>query len=173
MVRCLTSVRLIFVCFVYWWIAACTLPAPAPTEKGEFVRVVKVIDGDTIVVSDGNTTNKVRLIGVDTPETRHPTKPVQYFGREATAFTKRYLEGKRVRLWRDPIGDTRDHYGRLLRHVFVNGENFNAKLVAEGYAFAYRDRRFPFSRRSEFILLEKKARAQGKGLWGRRGRGHQ
>ena len=65
----------------------------------------------------------VRLIGVDTPETVHPTKTVQHFGAEASAYTKAALEGKTVTLEADPTGDTRDRYGRLLRYVHLDGQN--------------------------------------------------
>ena len=66
----------------------------------------------------------VRLIGVDTPETVHPTKTVQHFGAEASAYTKAALAGKTVTLEADPTGDTRDRYGRLLRYVHLDGQNF-------------------------------------------------
>ena len=108
----------------------------------------------------------VRLMGVDTPETKHPTKAVEYFGREANAFTRAALEGKTVRLEKDTTGDTRDRYGRLLRYVYLDGENFNARLIRQGYAHAYR--RSAFSKRQEFIDLEEQARRRGLGLWGRR-----
>ena len=98
----------------------------------------------------------VRLIGVDTPETKHPTKPVQYFGQEASAFTKAALEGKKVMLHKDRSGDTIDRYGRWLRYVLLDGDKFNARLIREGYAHAYRP--FPFSKRAEFIRLEEQAR---------------
>ena len=129
-------------------------------------RVARVIDGDTIQVEFGGESHTVRLIGVDTPETKHPTKAVEHFGREASAFTKAHLEGKTVRLEKDSTGDTRDRYGRLLRHVYLEGENFNARLIREGYAHAYR--RFAFSKRQEFIDLEQHARKRGLGLWSRR-----
>ena len=129
-------------------------------------HVERVIDGDTIHVRVGEARHTVRLIGVDTPETKHPTKPVQYFGREASAFTKAALEGKTVRLHKDRTGDTIDRYGRWLRYVLLDGDNFNARLIREGYAHAYR--RFPFSKRAEFIKLEEQARRRGIGLWNRR-----
>ncbi len=130
------------------------------------VRVERVIDGDTLQVRFQGKKYTVRLIGVDTPETSHPTKAVEYFGRETSAFTKRHLEGKTVRLEKDRAGDTVDRYGRRLRYVYLDGDNFNARLIREGYAHAYR--RFPFSKRQEFIRLEKQARERGKGLWKRR-----
>ena len=129
-------------------------------------RVERVIDGDTIQVRVEGKRYTVRLIGVDTPETKHPTKAVQYFGREASAFTKAALEGKTVLLQKDRTGDTVDRYGRWLRYVLLDGDNFNARLIREGYAHAYR--RFPFSKRTEFIRLEEQARQRGIGLWNRR-----
>ena len=114
-----------------------------------------MIDGDTIQVRVEGKSYTVRLIGVDTPETKHPTKAVQYFGREASAFTKAALEGKTVLLQKDLTGDTVDRYGRRLRYVLLDGDNFNARLIRDGYAHAYR--RFPFSKRTEFIQLEEQA----------------
>ena len=101
-------------------------------------RVERVIDGDTIHVRVEGKRYTVRLIGVDTPETKHPTKPVQYFGREASDFTKAALEGKTVMLQKDRTGDTVDRYGRWLRYVLLDGDNFNARLIRDGYAHAYR-----------------------------------
>ena len=108
-------------------------PIPAQVER--------VIDGDTIRVRFEGKSYTVRLIGVDTPETKHPTKEVEYFGREASAFTKAALEGKTVLLAKDRTGDTVDRYGRLLRYVLVDGDNFNARLIREGYAHDYSTRR--------------------------------
>ena len=75
---------------------------------------IRVVDGDTIILSNGE---RVRLIGVDTPETKHPNKPVQYFGKEASAFTKRMVEGKEVTL--EYGQQQRDKYGRLLAYVYL------------------------------------------------------
>ena len=129
-------------------------------------HVERVIDGDTIHVRVEGKSRTVRLIGVDTPETVHPTRAVQYFGQEASAFTKAALEGKTVLLQEDRTGDTVDRYGRWLRYVLLDGQNFNARLIRDGYAHAYR--RFPFSKRTEFIRLEQQARQRGIGLWNRR-----
>ena len=118
--------------------------------------VVRVIDGDTIRVRAQGKEYTVRLIGVDTLETVHPTKTVQHFGAEASAYTKVTLEA-------DPTGDTRDRYGRLLRYVHLDGENFNARLICEGYGHAIR--RFRYSLKTQFIRLEDSARKAGRGLW--------
>ena len=124
-------------------------------------RVERVIDGDTIHVRFEGKSYTVRLIGVDTPETTHPTQAVEHF-----AFTQAALEGKTVALEKDRTGDTVDRYGRLLRYVYLDGDNFNARLIREGSAHAYR--RFPFSKRQEFIHLANEARRRGIGLWGSR-----
>ena len=129
-------------------------------------HVERVIDRDTIHVRVEGKSRTVRFIGVDTPETVHPTRAVQYFGQEASAFTKAALEGKTVLLQKDRTGDTVDRYGRWLRYVLLDGQNFNARLIRDGYAHAYR--RFPFSKRTEFIRLEQQARQRGIGLWNRR-----
>ena len=124
---------------------------------------VLVIDGDTIRVRVQGKEYTVRLIGADTPETKHPTEAVQRFGQKASAYTKAALEGKTVTLEADPTGDTRDRYGRLLRYVHLDGENFNARLISERYAHAIRG--FRYSKRDSFIRLEEAAKRLGKGLW--------
>ena len=127
------------------------------------VQVSRVIDGDTIQVTTGSKQYTVRLIGADTPEMKHPTKPVQRFGQEASAFTTAALDGQTVQLEIDRTGDTRHRYGRLLRYVHLDGENFNARLIREGYAHAIRG--FRYSLRAQFIRLEDEARRRGRGLW--------
>ena len=126
-------------------------------------RVERVVDGDTLVVRYQGENHTVRLIGVDTPESVHPTAPVEHFGAEASAFTRARLDGQTVELVTDPAGDTVDAFGRLLRLVYLDGENFNATLIREGYGHAIRG--FDYSMRPEFIALENQARIQGRGLW--------
>jgi len=134
-------------------------------QTGSQHRTVKrVVDGDTVVLENGE---RVRLIGVDTPETKHPKKPVQYFGKEATVFTKKMVEGKRVRLEfeqaNSPISH-KDKYGRTLAYIFLeNGTFLNAEIIKQGYGHAYT--RFPFRYLKEFRQLEREAREQGRGLW--------
>ncbi len=96
------------------------------------VRVVHVVDGDTIVVDDRGRDTTVRLLGVDTPETVHPDEPVQCYGPEASAFTKAALTGRTVRLETDV--ERHDRYGRLLAYVVVDGHRFNDELLRRGYA---------------------------------------
>jgi len=131
--------------------------------------VVKAVDGDTLDVkldAEPAKEYKIRLLGVNTPETVDPRRPVQCFGKEASDFTKKTLNGKRIRLDSDPQADERDKYDRLLRNVFLeDGTDFNALLVSEGYANAYVS--FPQNpaRKVELRKLESQAKAAGKGLW--------
>ena len=126
-------------------------------------RVERVIDGDTLVGRYPGESHTVRLIGVGTPESVHPTAPVEHFGREASAFTRVRLDGQTVELALDPAGDTVDAYGRLLRLAYLGGELFNATLIRQGYGHAIRG--FDYSMRPGFIALENQARIQGRGLW--------
>ena len=103
---------------------------------------------------------------VDTPETKHPTKAVEHFGAEASAYTQAALEGQQIELEQDCTGNTRDRYGRLLRYVRLNGQDFHARLIREGYAHAIRG--FRYSRKAPYIRLEQEARRRGRGLWSRR-----
>lgn len=155
-----------------------TLP-PEQTESGisecDLQEVSRVIDGDTFVLSDGN---RVRLIGVDAPETVDPRKDVQWFGREASKKLRGWINGKTVCLKED-IDKTQDidKYGRLLRYVWiyntekppsgniglVEGFFVNAELIKQGYAFAYT--RYPFQYLEDFRRYERKARENNLGLW--------
>ena len=142
--------------------AACVLASAAWGDGG--ARVTRVVDGDTLIVELEGREARVRLIGVDTPETVHPQKPVEHFGKEASAFTKRMADGKAVRLKTDDQVGDRDRYGRLLRYVYLpDGQLLNAEIIAQGYGFAYT--RFPISKMEEFRALEREARKKGRGLW--------
>jgi micrococcal nuclease len=133
-------------------------------EEGDVGRVVRVVDGDTIHVQVGGVREKVRYIGVDTPETHRPGTPVQCYGRAATAANARLVEGRRVRLERDV--EARDRYGRLLAYVRLAGDGrfVNAELVRAGYAQALT---IPPNVRhaAEFKRLAASARRAGRGLW--------
>jgi len=125
--------------------------------------VAHVTDGDTIGVGRGWRYEKVRLIGIDTPETVHPRKPVEFFGPESSAFTKKRLLGKRVRLGFE-TGSQYGVYGRLLAYVFLeDGTFFNAELVKQGYARALV--RYPFQYKTDFLRYEAEAKNAGLGLW--------
>jgi micrococcal nuclease len=123
------------------------------------VLVTRVIDGDTIEIEGGTT---VRYIGIDTPETSHPTKGVQCFGREATNKNKELVEGKRVRLEKD-VSET-DKFGRLLRYVYLDDEFINERLVREGFAHSSA---FPPDVKYQdlFVSAQEIARSNNAGLW--------
>ncbi len=126
-------------------------------------RVVRVVDGDTIDVAIGGEVVRVRYLGIDTPETVHPSQSVECFGKEASARNKELVEGKLVRLERD-ISDT-DKYGRLLRYVYVDGVFVNLALVQGGYASTLTyppDVHF----NEVFRNAETEAREGNNGLWG-------
>jgi micrococcal nuclease len=141
-------------------------PDPGVTS-GEFEYVQRVVDGDTLVLGTGE---RVRLIGVDTPESVRPNTPVQRFGKEASDFTRRLVEGKRVRLEYDQANAARGHKDntqqkRTLAYVFLeDGTLLNAEIIKQGYGHTLT--RYPFSRMEEFRRLEGEAREQRRGLWG-------
>jgi micrococcal nuclease len=133
-------------------------------EAGELRKVIRVVDGDTIVVSPNE---KVRLIGVDTPETVHPKKSVACFGKEAKQFTRDAVEGKPIKLVMDKVNTKRRHkdrYRRTLAYAYLHdGTMLNRELIRRGYAPA--EIRFPFRYRAEFRELEYQALIQMVGLW--------
>lgn len=139
-------------------------PSPIPTvstasPSAEFAMVKRVIDGDTIELSDGR---KVRYIGVDTPELHHPIKKVQCYGREAMEKNKELVEGKEIRMMKD-VSET-DRYKRLLRYVYQGDVFINEYLAREGYAL-----QSTFPPDVKYVGLFKsaaeEARLTTKGLW--------
>jgi len=127
------------------------------------VRVVEVVDGDTIVVAFANgATDTVRLLGVDTPETKHPTRGVECFGPEASAFTEHALTGRVVRLESDI--ERRDLYDRRLAYVYLRGHRFEDELLRRGYArFLVIPPNDAHGR--ELLAAELDARGHHRGLW--------
>jgi micrococcal nuclease len=126
--------------------------------------VVKVVDGDTIHVRLDGRVEKVRYIGVNTPELHHPTKGEEPGGREAAALNRELVAERRVRLELDV--QERDRYGRLLAYVWVGDVMVNAELVRRGYAQVMT---VPPNVRHQSLLraLEREARAAARGLWGK------
>jgi len=134
--------------------------ATASADNLEPASVSKVVDGDTIQLSDGR---KVRYIGIDTPETVHPTKAIGCYGQEASAKNKELVLNKIVALEKD-VSET-DRYGRLLRYVYLDGIMVNDLLVKAGYA---RVSTYPpdVKYQAIFSASEKIAQEQNLGLWG-------
>lgn len=129
-------------------------------------KVLVVVDGDTVEVEIDGKSERIRMIGVDTPEVVDPRKPVQCFGKEASAFTKTALSGAFVWLESDSTQGDRDKYGRLLRYVWTDQgkTDFNKKLIAEGYAHEY-TYNVPYIYRDEYLKAEKNAESRYLGLW--------
>lgn len=137
---------------------------PGSAPPGESWVVVNVVDGDTIDVKPvgGTKSERIRLVGVDTPETKDPRKPVQCFGKEASEFTGR-LRGRTVHLTYDV--ERRDRYGRTLAYVWLDdGSHFNLILAEEGYA---QPLTIPpnVAHADEFVAAARRAREASKGLW--------
>ncbi len=132
------------------------------SEDGGLVKVTRVVDGDTIDVEIKGKIERVRYIGIDTPETVDPRKPVQCFGVEASKKNKELVEGKMVRLEKD-ITD-RDRYKRLLRYIWLGDTLINQMLVEQGFAASYS---YPpdIKYQDKFVVAEKKAREDKLGLW--------
>ena len=128
-------------------------------HQGVFFKVAKVIDGDTIKLENGEV---VRYLGIDTPETVHPSKPIECFGKEASGKNKELVEGKLVWLEKD-ITD-KDKYGRLLCYVWVDDLFVNDYLVRQGYAYVYTYP--PDVKYSKlFIQAQQEAQQNNRGLW--------
>lgn len=124
-----------------------------------YYNVVRVVDGDTVVLESVGT---VRLIGIDTPETVDPRKPVEHFGREASEHLRQMLAGQSVRLEFDQT--RRDRYGRTLAYLHLRDGSFvNREMVLQGYAFAYV--KYPFRYMEDFVTAERSAREAKRGLW--------
>jgi micrococcal nuclease len=161
------SVLIVYICIGYIGLGVETAPQPYPREsfsKETAYPVVRTVDGDTVQIQYNGKPTTVRLIGVDTPETVHPNKPVEAFGKEATAFTRNLLRGESVYLRFD--GNRTDKYGRLLAYLYraPDGLFVNLEIVRQGYGHAYTQ--YPFTHLELFRHYEQRAREAGKGLWG-------
>ena len=145
-----------------------TAPATNPVTDTTvtYYPVTSVSDGDTIKVTINGKTDTVRLIGVDTPETKDPRKPVQCYGKQASDFTAQQLNGTSVRLEPDSSQQERDKYGRLLRYVYMqNGTLFNQRLIESGFAYEYTYQNNPYQYQDNFRQAQKQATQQQVGLW--------
>lgn len=138
---------------------------PIRVKEGREYSVTKVYDGDTFAIKLGKREQKVRMLGIDTPETVDPRKPVQCFGLEASNKTKELLENQKVTLETDPTQGIFDKYERVLAYVYSNGVFINEYLLKNGYAHEY-TYNLPYKNQKEFKSLETKAREDKVGLWG-------
>jgi micrococcal nuclease len=142
-----------------------SIPVSTPTNSKAY-DVIKVVDGDTIDVSINGKIERLRLIGINTPETVDPRKAVECFGVEASDKAKTVLTGKKVLLEGDATQGERDKYDRLLRYVFLeDGTNFNLLMIKEGYAYEY-TYDTPYKYQTQFKQAQKEAEIAKAGLWG-------
>lgn len=141
-------------------------PAAAQTASTTpLLPVVRVVDGDTIVVLRGGDETKVRLIGINAPESVDPERPVQCYGKEAGLHMKMLLEGRSVQLTYDDTQDRYDKYGRLLAYVYRDDGLFvNEEMIHDGYAYEYTFKT-PYVFQQEFKSTEREARSEVSGLW--------
>lgn len=150
---------------------------PRKQAKVYYARVVSVIDGDTIrvrTIRGKRRTMTVRLIGIDTPESKRPGRPVECGAKEAAASLRRMAfnrgKGQRVKLTTDPTQDTYDRYRRLLAYVqTLSGRQFNVSQIAYGWAKTYVYGGRPFRQVSRFRAAERRARSAKRGVWGKCG----
>ncbi len=151
-------------------------PVRSSLPGGLIATVTRVIDGDTvdIVFRDGET-ERVRLLGIDTPETFTANEPNEYsnitdmdcldkWGILATKFAVQELHGETVTIVVDPLAGERGSFGRLLAYIQIDGEDFNSKLIRNGYARVYIEG--ASSRKNEYVSLQDEAMFMGTGLWG-------
>ena len=144
-------------------LASCS--SGSTTENKVLVRILTVIDGDTVDIEINGQTERVRLIGVNTPETKHPTKPIECFGPEASAYMIQLLpKGTDVRIERDE--EARDRYGRMLLYLYRDSDNLfiNLDLISRGYGTPMSIEPNTFHR-NDFVHAAALAEATNVGLW--------
>lgn len=136
------------------------------TANAEAAKILRIVDGDTIEVSIDAKTEKIRVIGIDTPETVDPRKSVECMGMEASNKAKELLKvGNEVYLESDPSQDNRDKYSRLLRYIWINENlDFGKLMIEEGYAYEY-TYDLPYKYQESYKRAQKKAEEDKKGLW--------
>ena len=138
---------------------------PTPLQESFGYKVTKVVDGDTVKLNIDGNEETIRLIGIDTPETVHPSRPVECFGIEASNYAKEKLSDQYVELEKDPSQGEVDRYGRTLGYIILpNGDNFNEQIIKDGYAYEY-TYRDSYKYQKEFMQAEEYARDNKLGLW--------
>ncbi|MGW8184616.1 MAG: thermonuclease family protein [Candidatus Moraniibacteriota bacterium] len=140
-------------------------PVEGKKKQEERFKVLNVVDGDTLAVEINGQKEVLRLIGINTPETVDPRKPVECFGNEASNKAKEILTGKMVKLEEDVTQGNLDKYNRLLRYVYLeDGTNFNKLMIEKGYAYEY-TYNTPYKYQTDFKAAQEKAQREKRGLW--------
>jgi micrococcal nuclease len=148
-----------FIYFVYIFSVFILSGCGIISTDGYYAKVVYVYDGDTVKLDNGE---RVRYLGIDTPEMNYKNPPPEYFAEEAKRFNIDLVHGKKIQLEFDTV--RRDKYNRLLAYVYIDGEFVNARLIEEGYAKVYI---IPPNVKyaDDFLELQRKAKEQKKGIW--------
>jgi micrococcal nuclease len=142
-----------------------SLLTPEMPKEDQYFEVTRVVDGDTLELDVVGLKEKVRLIGINTPEVVDPRKPVECFGKEASNRMKELAKGQKVRIEYDETQGYRDMYDRMLAYVYLeDGQMLNRKMLAEGYAYEY-TYNTPYRYQKEFRSLVELARTSERGLW--------
>ena len=134
-------------------VSLCVFSLPTSAKKAEIGTVIKVVDGDTVEVETKSKHLKVRVLGIDAPESVHPDQQKNSkAGKESSAFLHLILQGKTVQLWLDPVADATDKYARNLRYITCNGLDIGLAMLLLGYAQVYP--RFPFAAKEEYLQAQ-------------------
>lgn len=159
--RAVWTIIVLLILFGYQLYTRSTAPQKFTFESAGPFRVERVVDGDTLLLAGKI---RVRLIGIDTPESVTPDRPVERLGKEASDFTRSLVDGREVMLQYDR--ERHDQHGRVLAYVLVGDSLVNEEIIRAGYSRA--ETRYPFdsSMKSRFLKAEKEAREAGRGLWG-------
>jgi len=157
--RVLSVAVLVVLAALAVWRPRGSRPSPVDLPEGVY-RVERAVDGDTLLLTNGA---RVRLQGIDTPETKHPRKPPEPFGHEAAAYTARLVDGREVRL---RFGTHRlDRYRRWLAYVYVDDVFLNERLVRLGLARACPQYPYRADMKRRFLAAERQARQDRRGIW--------
>lgn len=159
-------IRVVLIILVFFLVLFLVFRDKKSQEKIEpLFSVVKIVDGDTLVINISDKDETVRLIGLDTPEVVDPRKPVECFGKEASRRAQELMENKKVRMESDVSQGDIDKYGRLLRYIYLeDGTLVNKKLIEEGFGFEY-TYQIPYKYQAEFKEAQEMARKNKVGLW--------
>ena len=134
-------------------------------DRTDYYMVTRVVDGDTIVIDINGVQEKVRLIGINSPESVDPRRNFECYGIEASKYMKSIANGQYVQLEYDSSQDKRDKYDRLLAYLYLqDGQMLNKKMIADGYAYEYTYNK-PYKYQKEFKAAQSIATYSDRGLW--------
>jgi micrococcal nuclease len=153
-------VVLVLLALAIWQFAVNDRAPPAPHAPGAVARVLRAVDGDTLLLADHT---RIRLLGVDTPETKRPEAPVEPWGPEAHEFTRAHVEGRDVRLEFDK--ERHDKYDRVLAYVYLGDWFLNEELIRAGMGRAITNHPYSEAMKRRFRAAERDARENRRGIW--------